>query len=81
MAVTILAVLFLFFLVVIAFFGYNYLGKRAVTPENLNTEKCSICRQQFEKKMLTERQIGDYKLLYFCRDCILRLYADLGIKN
>ena len=81
MAVTILAVVFLFLLVVIAFFGYNYLGKRVATPESINTEKCSVCRQKFEKTMLIERQIGDYKMLYFCRECVVKLYADLGIKN
>ncbi|MBI1807183.1 MAG: hypothetical protein HYR76_09055 [Ignavibacteria bacterium] len=81
MAVTVLAALFLFALVLTAFFGYKYLGKKTTAPENINNEKCSICRQKFEKKMLIERQIGDYKLLYFCRECIVRLYADLGIKN
>jgi hypothetical protein len=39
-------------------------------------DKCSICREQFSKDMLVEREIGDYKLLYFCGDCIQGLSSD-----
>ena len=81
MAVTVLAVVFLVFMVVVAIGGYKLLGKRALKPEEINTEKCSICRERFEKIQLLERQIGDYRLLYFCKKCVMGLFADLVIKN
>ena len=74
-------VLFLFFIVLSAFLGYRLLGKGTTTPEEANLEKCSICRQKFDKSQLVLRQIGDYKLFYFCRECVLKLYADMGLKN
>ena len=81
MAITVLAILFLVVVVVIAIGGSRLLGKQSVKPEDVNREKCSICRKKFDKGELVVREIGDYKLLYFCRDCIVKLYADLGMKN
>ncbi|MBI1804496.1 MAG: hypothetical protein HY033_01560 [Ignavibacteriae bacterium] len=81
MAVTILAIVFLIVLVIIAIGGSRLLSKQTSNPADLNKEKCSICRKKFDKGELVLREIGDYKLLYFCRDCIVKLYADLGMKN
>ncbi len=81
MAVTVLAVLFLAIMVVIAVVGYKTVIRQRSVPQDADLEKCAICRQSFDKEKLILRQIGDYKLLYFCSDCILKLYADLGIKN
>ncbi|MBI4547481.1 MAG: hypothetical protein HY707_05855 [Ignavibacteriae bacterium] len=81
MIVTILAIVFLLLIVVAAFVGYKTVMQRGTSPEEMNLEKCSICREKFEKSQLILRQIGDYKLLYFCRKCVLSLYGDLGIKN
>jgi len=81
MSVTILAVFFLLVIVVVAFFGSRLLSKQSVKPGEADQEKCSVCREKFGKSELVLREIGDYKLLYFCRECILKLYADMGIKN
>ena len=81
MAITVLAVAFLIIIGFIAIIGYSSVIRRSNYPETLNNEKCAICRESFDKKELVERQIGDYKLLYFCRKCILQLYTDLGLKN
>ena len=81
MIVSILAVAFLIIMGFIAFLGYSAIIKRGKIEAEMNTEKCSICRNKFDKDLLLLRQIGDYKLLYFCRDCIHKLYADLGLKN
>ena len=81
MAVTILAVLFLVFIAVIALVRYRIIGRPASSSGVVDTEKCSICREPHPKHDLIERQIGDYKLLYFCRQCVIRLYEDLGLKN
>ena len=81
MAITVLAILFLVVLVVIAIAGSRLFGKQSMKPEEMNQEKCSICRNKLDKGELVVREIGDYKLLYFCRDCIVKLYADLRMKN
>ena len=81
MVVSILAVVFLILIGFIAIIGYKTIIKGGPSKEALNLEKCSICRNTFEKNQLLLRQIGDYKLLYFCRECIIKLYADLGLKN
>ena len=81
MIVTVLAVIFLLVLSGVAYFGYSILGKRTVAPGEINTEECSVCRKKFIKEELVLRQIGDYKMLYFCKRCIMSLYNDLGLKN
>ena len=81
MIVTVLAVVFLIVLSVVAYFGYKILGERPGAPGDINEEKCSVCRKQYHKEELVLRQIGDYKLMYFCKNCILGLYTDLGLKN
>ncbi len=81
MAVTVLAILFLIMIGFIALIGYKTIIKGGPAKEELNVEKCSICRNRFEKNLLMLRQIGDYKLLYFCKECVMKLYADLGLKN
>ena len=81
MAVTILAAIFLVFMVVVAIGGYKLLGKQTSNTGEMDTGKCSICSERFEKNQLIERQIGDHRLLYFCKKCVMGLYADLGMKN
>jgi hypothetical protein len=81
MVVTILAAAFLVLIGFIAFVGYRSIISKQASEIAPDTERCSICRERFDKHALVERQIGDYRLLYFCRTCILGLYGDLGIKN
>jgi uncharacterized membrane protein len=70
MIVSVLAVCFLLFIGLVAYFGYKLVINRGTSPEEINTERCSICRERFQKGELILRQIGDYKLLFFCRKCI-----------
>ena len=81
MIVTILAIVFLLVLLAVAVFGFRAIIKQGKAPEDINKERCSICRGQFPKAQLIERQIGDYKLLYFCGPCIAKLQTDLTTKN
>ena len=81
MAITVLAILFLALIVGVALLGYKTIVAAKNPPGEANLEKCSLCRNKFDKRSLVERQIGDYRLLYFCRECILKLYQDLGISN
>lgn len=75
MVITLLAIVFLLFIIVMIFFGKSLLlGQQ--NPDDPYTEKCSICRGKFHKSKLVERQIGDYKLLFFCRGCIEQLTRD-----
>lgn len=79
MIVTVLAVSFLCLIGFVAYIGYKtVIRKASPTKEELATEKCSICRERLAKELLVEREIGDYKLLYFCRKCVLGLAADLN---
>ena len=81
MVVTILAVVFLVIMILIAWAGYKFLGRQTVKPDDIPTATCSICKNKFPTKEVVTRQIADYKLMYFCRNCILNLYTDLGLKN
>jgi len=81
MIVTILATVFLLLLLAVAGFGFRAIIKQGKAPKDFNNERCAICREQFPKTQLIERQIGDYKLLYFCGSCISKLHTELTTKN
>ena len=81
MIVTVLAIAFLILIGFVAFIGYKTVFRRGPGEIPANSEKCSICRERFDKQLLIERQILDYKLLYFCRTCVLSLHHDLGVRN
>lgn len=81
MIVTVLAVGFLILVGFVAFIGYKTVIRRGPGEVPADSEKCAICRERFDKQLLIERQILDYKLLYFCRTCILSLNHDLGVRN
>lgn len=77
MTITVLAVLFLLLIILIAFFGQRILVKKTASLEEAHQFVCSICRNTFEKSDLVERQIGDFKMMYFCTACIRGLYEDM----
>ncbi len=79
MILTGLAFVFLLLLSLLAVFGYKVLGDKG--PEAAEKTRCSVCRQPFGKEELLVRQVGDHKLMYFCRGCVLGLWSDLGMKN
>jgi predicted SprT family Zn-dependent metalloprotease len=81
MSVTILAILFLILLLAIAAFGFKAIIKQGKAPEDIHKERCSICRNHVHASQLIERQIGDYRVLYFCRPCITTLMQDASSKN
>lgn len=81
MIVTVLAVAFLLLLLAVAVFGFKAIIKQGKAPQDLNKELCSICRKEFPKSQLIERQVGDYRLLFFCGPCIAKLHAELTSKN
>ncbi len=81
MAISILAVLFLLTIVAVAIVGFRAIIKQGKTPEDVNREKCSICRTKYNRSQLIERQVGDHALLRFCQPCILSLYNEVISKN
>ena len=81
MSVTILAILFLITVVAVALFGFKAVIRQGKPPEDVNKERCSLCRETFARTMLVERQIGDFKMYYFCPSCINALHRDLISKN
>ena len=81
MIVTILAVVFLIILLFVAVLGFKGIIRQGKSPADLTKERCSLCRQQLPKSQLVERQVGDYKLLYFCGPCIASLHTELTSKN
>jgi hypothetical protein len=81
MIVTILASVFILTILVIAVFGFKAIIRQGKPPADINKERCSICREPFLKSELIERQIGDYRLYYFCSSCINALHRELISKN
>ena len=81
MTVTILASVFIVFMLFIALIGFKAIIKQGRRPEDINMERCSICREKFNKSALIEREIGDYNVLSFCPSCISSLQNELVSKN
>lgn len=81
MTLTVLASIFLAIVLFIAIIGFKAVIKQGRPTEELNLERCSICREKFNKSMLVERQIGDHKLLFYCPSCINSMHAELVSKN
>jgi len=81
MTVSILALLFLATILAIAFVGFRFIIRQGKAPEDVNREKCSICRTQYNRSQLIERQVGDHRILYFCQSCIISLHNEVISKN
>jgi len=81
MTITVLAVLFLLVILAVAFFGFKAIIRQGKSPEDINREKCSLCRVSYNKSQLVERQVGDTRLYYFCASCIGSLHSELIGKN
>ena len=73
---TYLAIIFVLTLIAAIMYGFGIFMRRPPTREELLTEKCSICREPRPKEEMVERQIGDYKVLWFCRSCITDLHHE-----
>ena len=77
MTFSILAAFFLVMLIAVIFYGYGFIMRSSKLAGQEDAERCTICGEKFVKGELIEREIGDSKLLYFCKTCIIRLYGDL----
>jgi hypothetical protein len=78
MVVSFLAILFLLIVLVIAVVGFKAVIMQGRSPADAGTEKCSICLARHPLDRLVARQVGDHRLLYFCRQCIAALGEDLS---
>lgn len=81
MTITILAIVFLLLLLVLAYAGQKLLTQKTQSLRETNQVQCTVCRNAFDTKQLIERQVGDHTILYFCRQCIESLYADVQSVN
>jgi hypothetical protein len=81
MTITILAAFFLLLVVAVAVVGFKAVIRQGRSPEDLNRERCSLCRASFLRAQLIERQVGDSRLYYFCANCISSLHNELVSKN
>jgi hypothetical protein len=77
MALTIGAIVFLFGLAFLVYYGYTVGVRRGANPGDGNLLKCSLCLKKLSRSQLIERQVGDSKLLYFCETCIRSLQKEL----
>ena len=64
-----------------ALYGFGIVMRRPPTQEELETEPCTLCGQRIKKENLVERQIGDYKILFFCGECIEKLSLESSKRN
>jgi len=81
MTLSILAVIFLAGILVVAIFGFRMIIGQGKAPVDPNREKCSVCREQFNRSQLIERQVGDHRMLYFCQSCVMSLHNEMVSKN
>jgi hypothetical protein len=79
--VSILAVLLILFILAVAYFGLRYIMNQGNIPlEDIDKEKCSLCRKQFPKNELLVREVYDVKVYFFCKDCIESLNYEVHNK-
>lgn len=81
MTITILATVFLLGIIAVAIIGFRAVITQGRSPEDLQKEKCAICRIGYHRSQMVERQIGDHRLLYFCHACITSLHTEMTTKN
>ncbi len=81
MIITVLAICFLLLILAISFFGFKAVIKQGKRPEDINKEKCSLCRRSFLKSQFVEREVGDMRVYYFCAECIASLQREITSKN
>ncbi len=79
--ITYLTIGFVLLLLGGALYGFGIVMRRPPTQEELETESCTLCGQHFKKENLVERQIGDYKVLFFCKECIEKLSLESSKRN
>ncbi|MBS4027549.1 MAG: hypothetical protein KGZ58_02835 [Ignavibacteriales bacterium] len=78
MIITFLAVIFIALLLFAAYFGLRYVMNQGNIPlDEVNKEKCSLCRKQFPKNELLVREVYDVKVYFFCKECIESLNNEL----
>jgi len=81
MTVSILALLFLAGILLVAVFGFRTIIRQGKAPDDPGREKCSVCREHFNRSQLIERQVGDHRILYFCQTCVMSLHNEMVSKN
>lgn len=72
-----LAAAFVLLLVLIIFYGLGIVFRAPRSPQQLSIEKCSLCRNEFDKSELIEREVGDSRVYYFCSSCVHSLASEL----
>ena len=75
---TFLALIFVIGLLAAILYGFGIVMRRPPSKQELESETCTICRQRFPKNALVLREIGDYKILWFCQACIRKLSEEVG---
>ncbi len=73
---TYLAIIFVALLLASIFYGFSIVLRRPLSAGEKLTERCTLCRREFEKSLLVERPVGDARLYYFCSQCISSLVTD-----
>ena len=81
MTVTILASLFIVLMLVLTVLGFKAVIMKGKPPGEVHQERCSLCREKYNKSQLIERQVSDTRLFYFCPSCIASLQNQLTTKN
>ena len=79
--ITYLTIGFVVLLLGAVLYGFGIVMRRPPTQEELETEPCTLCGQRINKDNLVERQIGDYKVLFFCTVCIEKLSMESSKRN
>ena len=79
--ITYLTIGFFVLLLGAVLYGFGIVMRRQPSREELETERCTLCGQRFKKENLVERQIGDYRVLFFCKECIEKLALESSQRN
>lgn len=81
MTITILASLFLLFMLALTYFGYRFVIRKGSSSHETKLGRCTLCRKEFHTTLLIERPSGDARIYQFCERCIRSLSDELVSRN
>lgn len=73
---TTLAILFVLGLLGAIVYGFGIVMRAAPSKDEIDMRQCSVCRKRYPKHLVIEREIGDSKVLHFCKPCVAGLAMD-----
>ena len=67
-------------LLLFVLYGFGIIIQKPKRKDEIDLIPCDICRRSYTKDQLAEREVGDSRVLYFCRECIQSLSDQMRVR-